>query len=198
MQRKMGKVLSRYKDKFYFEVLSGVFARVYFLQTFAIPGSIFLSILSGFLFRWEVALVVICFCSATGASLCYLLSFVAGRPLVTRYLPDRIRSWQQKVEKHRDNFLFYVIFLRITPFLPNWFINIASPVLGVPMAPFFIGTFIGVAPPSIVAIQAGTTLHKLTSTSETLSFTSVALLGLAALVSLVPILLKNRLRQKFD
>ncbi len=42
---------------------------------------------------------------------------------------------------------------RITPFLPNWFINIVSPVIDVRLAPFWIGTFIGVAPPSFVAIQ---------------------------------------------
>ena len=48
--------------------------------------------------------------------------------------------------------VLYICF-RITPFLPNWFINIVSPVIGVDLRPFWIGTFIGVAPPSFVAIQ---------------------------------------------
>lgn len=52
---------------------------------------------AGFLFRWEVALLLICFCSATGASFCYLLSYLAGRPIVLKYLPDRTKSWQEKV-----------------------------------------------------------------------------------------------------
>ena len=30
----------------------------------------------------------------------------------------------------RGNLLSYILFLRITPFLPNWFINIVSPVIG--------------------------------------------------------------------
>ncbi|KAB7496836.1 Transmembrane protein 41B, partial [Armadillidium nasatum] len=113
------------------------------LQTFAIPGSIFLSILSGFLFRWEVALFLICVCSATGATFCYLLFYLVGRPLVTKYFPTRIKLWQEKIDKHKDNLLFYVIFLRITPFLPNWFINISSPVLNVSLRPFWLGTLIG-------------------------------------------------------
>ena len=33
----------------------------------------------------------------------------------------------QKVDKHRNDIFNYMIFLRVTPFLPNWFINIASP-----------------------------------------------------------------------
>ena len=58
-----------------------------------------------------------------------------------------------KVEAQRGNLLSYIIFLRITPFLPNWFINIVSPVIGVDLRPFWLGTFVGVAPPSFVAIQ---------------------------------------------
>ena len=78
-----------FQDKFYPEVLGGVFVTYLFLQTFAIPGSIFLSIVSGYLFRFPVALLLICFCSATGASFCYLLSYLAGKPLVHKYLPER-------------------------------------------------------------------------------------------------------------
>ena len=58
-----------------------------------------------------------------------------------------------KVEAQRGNLLSYIIFLRITPFLPNWFINTVSPVIGVPLLPFWVGSFIGVAPPSFVFIQ---------------------------------------------
>ena len=70
----------------------------------------------------------------------------------------------------------YIIFLRITPFLPNWFINLVSPVIGVRLAPFWIGTFLGVAPPSFVAIQAGTTLQKLTSSTDAITAWSVAMI----------------------
>lgn len=49
----------------------------------------------------------------------------------------------RQVDKRRDHLINYIIFLRITPFLPNWFINITSPVINVPLWPFFIGTFLG-------------------------------------------------------
>ncbi|XP_018023946.1 transmembrane protein 41B isoform X2 [Hyalella azteca] len=194
----LARVLSHYKDRYYVVVLTAVFVMYIFLQTFAIPGSIFLSIISGFLFPSWVALLLICFCSATGASFCYLLSYLAGRPIVSRYFPKRAQSWQEKVEKQKGNLLFYMIFLRITPFLPNWFINITSPVINVPLWPFFLGTFIGVAPPSLVAVQAGTTLYELISYQDAFSTTTVMLLAAAALLSLVPVLLKHKLRQKFD
>jgi uncharacterized membrane protein YdjX (TVP38/TMEM64 family) len=33
--------------------------------------------------------------------------------------------------------------LRVTPILPNWFINLASPLIDVPIVPFFFGTLAG-------------------------------------------------------
>lgn len=196
--KQLGVVLSKYKDRYYLQVLGAVFVTYLFLQTFAIPGSIFLSIVSGYLFPFPVALLLICFCSATGASFCYLLSYLVGRRLVKKYLPERSADWARKVERHKDNLLGYIIFLRITPFLPNWFINIVSPVIDVHLKPFWIGTFFGVAPPSFIAIQAGTTLQQLTSTTDALSFQSVALLVIFAFLSILPALLKNRLRNKYD
>ena len=149
----LGQVLSRYKEQYYAQVFGGFLCTYVFLQTFAIPGSIFLSIISGFLFPFPLALTAVCFCSATGASFCYLLSYLVGRRLVRHYLPERAAQWSSKVEAQRGNLLSYIIFLRITPFLPNWFINIVSPVIGVPLPPFWFGSFIGVAPPSFVFIQ---------------------------------------------
>merc|ERR1711997_111299 len=189
---------SKYKDRYYAQVLGGVFVTYLFLQTFAIPGSIFLSIVSGYLFPFPVALLLVCFCSATGASFCYLLSYLVGRKLVRHYLPERAAQWSAKVESHRSNLLSYILFLRITPFLPNWFINIVSPVIGVPLLPFWVGTFFGVAPPSFIFIQAGTTLQQLSSTMDPITVETVLLLIVFALLSLLPIVLKNKLKTKFE
>merc|ERR1712001_423203 len=106
--KRLGIVLSRYKDRYYPQVLCGVAVTYLFLQTFAIPGSIFLSIVSGYLFSFPVALLLVCLCSATGASFCYLLSYLAGRPLVQKYLPERSKDWSKKVEKHKDNIFGYI------------------------------------------------------------------------------------------
>lgn len=113
------------------------------LQTFAIPGSLFLSILSGFLFNFPVALTLVCFCSALGATLCYMLSQLVGRRIVKHFFPKRANDWAAQVERHKDELLSYMLFLRMTPFLPNWFINLVAPVIGVPLFPFAVGTFFG-------------------------------------------------------
>lgn len=195
--KNLGKLLGRYRDLYYFQVLIGLFLTYIFLQTFAIPGSIFLSILSGFLFPFPLALLLVCSCSAVGASLCYLLSSLLGRRLLFKYFPEKAREWTLTVKKHKDNLFNYMLFLRITPLLPNWFINLASPIIGVPLAPFTVGTFFGVVPPSFIAIQAGQTLQNLTL-STGWSWKSIIILCVFAVLSLVPILFKQKIQQKFD
>jgi uncharacterized membrane protein YdjX (TVP38/TMEM64 family) len=167
------------------------------LQTFAIPGSIFLSILAGFLYPFPLALFLVCLCSSLGASFCYLLSQLFGRHLLLKYFHDRITLWQKRVQAHSDSLVWFIIFLRITPILPNWFINVCSPILDVPLGPFFAGTFAGVALPSILFIQAGKTLHQLTSASDVFSWRSIVMLGLCAILSLLPIRFKDKIQKFF-
>lgn len=65
-------------------------------------------------------------------------------------------------------------------------------MIGVDLKPFWLGTFIGVAPPSFVAIQAGTTLQEMTSTSDAITVQSVVLLVVFALLSVLPVIFKDR------
>lgn len=192
----LGRLLSKYKNTHYHTVLAAMFATYVFLQTFAIPGSIFLSILSGFLFPFPAALLLVCTCSALGATFCYLLSAMVGQGPVRHYFPDRLRQWRLQAAKHQSDMMWYIIFLRITPFLPNWFINLASPIVGVRLTPFFWGTFVGVAPPSFFFIRAGTTLYELTTSTGHISLSSVMVLASLALLSLAPVLFKRLIARK--
>lgn len=158
----------------------------------------FLSILCGFLFSFPVALALVCFCSAIGATMCYLLSQLVGRRLVRHFFPARADEWAAQVERHRDELLSYMLFLRMTPFLPNWFINLVAPVIGVPLVPFAVGTFIGVAPPSFLAIQAGKTLQTMSSSADAFSWQSAVLLVAFAGVTLMPVVFKRQLKRKVE
>ena len=45
-----------------------------FIQTFAVPGSVFLNVLAGAIFGSSLGFLLCCFLTACGASLCYLLA----------------------------------------------------------------------------------------------------------------------------
>ena len=60
--------------------------------------------------------------------------------------------WFQ-VAKQREKLLNYMIFLRITPTLPNIFINLASPIVDVPFHVFLSATLIGLVPSSYIMVR---------------------------------------------
>lgn len=143
-----------------------------------------------------MALFLVCTCSAIGATLCFLVSQLVGKRLVTLWYPERVKKWATTINNQRDNLFNYMVFLRVTPFLPNWFINLTAPVVGVPLRPFVLGTFIGVAPMSFIAIQAGQTLQS--ATDSGITWTSILLLSVFAVLSLAPVFWKQRLKEKFE
>jgi uncharacterized membrane protein YdjX (TVP38/TMEM64 family) len=59
------------------------------------------------------------------------------------------------VDKRRSQMTNYIFFLRVTPFLPNTFINVASPVVHVPYSSFAIGGVLGLLPNNVMAIKVG-------------------------------------------
>lgn len=196
--KQLGIILKKYSNDHYYSVLVAFVSAYVFLQTFAIPGSIFLSILSGFLYPFPLAISIVCICSALGATFCYFLSFIVARKLVLRYFKERIMAWQVKARKQKDNMLFYIIFLRITPFVPNWFMNLSSPLIDIPLMPFALGTFLGVAPPSCFYVQAGTTLKTLTSSSAVFTWQSILTLAFSSIIALLPVFFKNQLKKRVD
>ncbi|VDN33848.1 unnamed protein product, partial [Gongylonema pulchrum] len=153
--KRLGLVLSKYKDRHYYTVLLGISTMYIVLQSLAIPGSIFLT------------------CSASGAQICYFFARFFGRKRILAFAPETISKWQNELSLFNllkafvlastvptafwrthvqrgffqiaafDSLFYCIIFLRITPILPNWLINVASPVFDVPVTPFFFGTFIG-------------------------------------------------------
>ena len=87
-----------------------------------------------------------------------------------------------------------MIVLRISPFPPNWTVNLGSPHLGVRIGVFFWGTFIGVAAPSFIHVQAGAALDRLSSSDklELFTITNVACLFAVCIVALVPVVIRRR------
>jgi uncharacterized membrane protein YdjX (TVP38/TMEM64 family) len=50
------------------------------------------------------------------------------------------------VDEKRSTLFTFMLFLRTTPLIPNWFVNVSSPIAGIPLSTFFLGTFFGKSP----------------------------------------------------
>ena len=164
------------------------------LQSFAIPGPLVLSILAGALFgRWE-GLLYVSLCATCGASLCYTLSSFFGKGIIVRNYPAKVVDANKKIKEHSENLFFYLLFLRITPIVPNWLINLSSPIIGVPFTQFFFATFLGLMPANCIHINAGMTLATIEQVG--LTYNSMIFLLVLAFFALIPTLFLNRNKQK--
>jgi hypothetical protein len=109
-----------------------------------------------------------------------------------------------QVESRRRNLFNFLLFLRITPFLPNFFINLASPLLGVPLHYFVLATFFGISelsdqlvsvhsfansfvvPATFMHVSAGRELQQMTELGGAFDFWRFLWLSLLGVVVLLP------------
>jgi len=178
-----------------------------FLQTFAIPGTVFCNLTAGSLFGlWKGFLLCLIY-NTVGAVCLYMLSRQFGRRLVRRFFSQRLAEFEgllrQYAWEHADNraasaagkrfcglfsegdanLLVYMISLRVFPFTPHWVVNVSSAQLNIPLRIFVPALCIGLAPYNFLAVKAGLILSQLTSrsdiinTSNTLQLVAVALIG---------------------
>ncbi|BAF12933.1 uncharacterized membrane protein At4g09580 [Oryza sativa Japonica Group] len=163
-----------------------------FMQTFMIPGTIFMSLLAGALFGVVKGGILVVFTATAGASSCYFVSKLIGRPLISWLWPEKLRYFQSEIAKRKEKLLNYMLFLRITPTLPNTFINMASPIVDIPFHIFFAATLIGLIPASYITVKAGRALGDLRSLRELYDSKTLVILFLIGTVAVAPTILKRK------
>jgi len=189
--------LESYTTDYTIQVLVGYCMVYIFMQTFMIPGTIFMSLLAGALFGVIRGVALVVFAATAGASSCYFLSYLVGRPLAVSLWPDKLTFFQAQVAKRRQKLLNYMLFLRVTPTLPNTFINFASPIVDVPYHIFFFATLVGLIPAAYVTVKAGIALGDLRSLGDLYDFQSIATLFFIGIISVTPTLLgKNESKEE--
>ncbi|KAI5313169.1 PREDICTED: transmembrane [Prunus dulcis] len=184
--------LATYAKDYPAQFILGYCSTYIFMQTFMIPGTIFMSLLAGALFGVMRGLLLVVFNATAGASSCFFLSKLIGRPLVSWLWPEKLRFFQAEIAKRKEKLLNYMLFLRITPTLPNLFINLASPIVDIPFHVFFLATFIGLIPASYITVRAGLALGELKSVKDLYDFKTLVVLFLIGSVIIFPTLLKRK------
>jgi len=78
-----------------------------------------------------------------------------------------------------------MIFLRVTPLVPNWFVSLGCPLVGMPLHVFFFGGMLGFVPAGIFHCLNGRALKNLLNSNGVDPFTSfLTLFGLQFVVLL--------------
>ena len=161
-----------------------------FLQSFAIPGPAFLSILSGALWSFKFGLLVVSASASIGASICYILSQTFLTGFVINTWPYAVYTLKAKITERKNNLFFYILFLRFSPLIPNIGVNLGCPIAGVPLTVFFFGSLVGLIPLNIIHINTGRTLNDISNLG--INTKQLLLLFVLGLVALVPTLMYKK------
>lgn len=199
--QKLERVLQRYSHEHVARVMFSWVTIMLFLQTYCVPGSMYMSMLAGAFWGLKVALPLACLTIATGSTLCYFVSACASDSI--RAMPKwhlRVQAWQDAVAQHRHNLLSYLILLRLMPVPPDFVINIIAPHLGVSVVPFWISCVVGVSAETLIHTAIGEELDQMTGSKDFHLFTwrNMLLLGLVGVAALVPVAIKRMFPQEAD
>nr|CAB3267098.1 transmembrane protein 41A-A-like [Phallusia mammillata] len=167
-------------------------------QTFAIPGSVFMNILAGALLGTWIAFPLVCILTAMGASCCFLLSKTFGRDLLLQRFSDRILAWQNKLQENHSRLFFFLLSVRLFPASPNWFLNMTSPIVGVPIKLFFISVLFGLMPYNFICVQTGSVLSSINSLDDIFSTTMFLSMLLVAAAVFLPGILMGKISRKHE
>jgi uncharacterized membrane protein YdjX (TVP38/TMEM64 family) len=144
------------------------------LVALSIPCGVVMTLTGGLLFGWLGGALA----AIVGASLGATIVFLIARTAVGDSLNRRAGPWLAKLsDGFRKDALSYMLFLRLVPAFPFWFVNIAPAVLGVPLRTFILGTVVGIVPATFAFASAGAGLDSVILAAKTKHAACVAAKG---------------------
>ncbi len=177
----------------------------------SLPCGLVMTTAGGLLFGWLLGALA----AIAGATLGATTVFLMARTAVGDSLKQRAGPWLAKLsEGFQKDALSYMLFLRLVPAFPFWFVNIAPAVLGVPLKTFVVGTLVGIVPATFAFASAGAGLDSVIMAAKNEHAACVAIKGpdacplklhvsslltkelisalvLIGLVALIPVILKK-------
>ncbi len=186
-----------------FGLAVAVYVVAYAVSTAAsLPAGTVLTLAGGFLFGpWIGAILTV-----AGATIGATGIFLAARTALGDSLKARLErsgGALAAMEKgFRDDAMFYLLFLRLTPIFPFFVVNLAPAFLGVRLPLYVWTTFVGIFPGTLVYTFIGSGLGKaLEATAEpsleNLVSTEILLgLGGLGLMSLLAVIVRRIMRRR--
>lgn len=157
---------------------------VYVVTTaLSIPGATILTLAGGAVFKFGLGLLIVSFASTLGAACAFLVSRYLLRDFVQTKYRDRLAKINDEI---RNEGAFYLFALRLAPVVPFFVINLVMGLTPIKTWTFFWVSQLGMLLGTVVYVNAGTQLARISSLREILSpgvFLSFAALGILPVVA---------------
>jgi uncharacterized membrane protein YdjX (TVP38/TMEM64 family) len=143
--------------------LAGYVLAYILIVCLSMPGSVMMTALGGLLFGWTLGAFAAVFAAGTGAIGVFLLARSAIGPLLVRDAGPRMARIAKGLQEDAAN---YLLFLRFTPVIPFFLINVAAALFGVPLRTFAWCTYVGIMPAAFALAGAGSALDSVMASQK--------------------------------
>lgn len=163
-----------------------LFFFIYIIVTaFALPFAAIKTVLAGALFGLIPGVILTSLASSIGSTLCFLMS----RFVLRDFVQNKYSKYLDKVNKGiKEDGIYYLFFLRLSPIFPFFIINLVFGLTKMKTMTFYIISQIGMLIGTIVFVNAGVQLSKISSMSDILSLNLILSF---ILIGLVPLIIKK-------
>ncbi|MDB4224658.1 FAD-dependent oxidoreductase [Granulosicoccus sp.] len=166
-----------------FLVIASFFLIYIVVTALSLPGAAILTLAGGAQFGLLLGLVIVSFASTIGATLAFLVSRYLLRDTIESRFGDKLKTFNNNIE--RDG-AFYLFTVRLVPIFPFFLVNLVMGLTRLKTGVFYLVSQIGMLLGTAVFVNAGTQLAKIDSLSGILSpglIFSFALLGIFPLIA---------------
>lgn len=159
------------------------FAAYVVVSALSIPGAALLTLLGGTLFPFWQGILLVSFASTLGATLAMLTSRYLLRDGVQHRFSHQLKTVNEGMDR---NGAFYLFALRVMPLFPFFLVNLLAGLTSLSVRRYWWISQLAMLPATVIFLNAGRELGKLTSLRDILSpgiLFAFTLLGLLPLVS---------------
>ena len=168
-------------------VIAAYFGIYVAVTALSLPGAAVLTLAGGALFGLATGLVVVSFASSIGATLACAVSRFVLRDWVQNKFGDKLGAINEGMEREGA---FYLFTMRLVPIFPFFVINLLMGLTSLRLRTFYWVSQLGMLAGTVVYVNAGKELAKISSISGILS---PSLLISFAVLGLFPITVKKLL-----
>ena len=167
-------------------VLVGLYFFLFYVAVAALslPGAVVLTMAAGALFGLLWGTVIVSFASSIGATLAFLVSRFLFRDAIQDRFGDRLSAINNGMAKDG---VFYLFMLRLVPLFPFFIVNLLMGLTPIRTSSYYWVSQVGMLAGTLVYVNAGTQLAKITGLS---SIVSPGLLISFTLLGVFPLLAK--------
>ena len=159
----------------------------------SLPGAAGLTLVYGWYFRLVPAVVLVSFASTTGATVAFLLSRYLFRDAIQAKFGDRLKTFNEALEREGA---FYLFTLRLIVGVPFFVINVVMGLTPIRVPVYWVVSQLGMFPATVVYVYAGSSVPDLNTLAEKGAggILSPQLLLAFALLGVFPLVVKKAMQ----